>query len=145
MLISKLDASKIQIDGAIEYFFSKNYTCAVTLAGAADEIIGRLLKASGKQSSLDFLYDWYQQRFKVKITKMKFSREIANKARNWLKHAEDDADSQYDILELEQDGILMLMRAVRSYYNLTKTHTEQMVRFSQYIDINPEKISALFS
>ena len=143
MLISKLDTSRIQTYGAIEYFFSNNYTCAVTLAGAADGVFGTLLKASGKQSSFDFLYDWYKQMFKVKITKKKFSCEIANRARNWLKHAEEDADSQYDILE--QDGILMLMRAVQSYYKLTKMHTEQMVRFKQYIDINPEKISALFS
>ena len=143
MVVSKLDAARVQIDCAIEHFFNNNHICAVTLAGAAEDILGGLLQASGEQSSFEFLHAWYQETYETTVPRKDFSRQMVNAARNWLKHAEEDAESKYDILE--QDSILMLMRAMPCYYKLTKSHTKQMDRFFQYVRVNLEKINALFS
>lgn len=61
MVISKFDAAQMQLDAAIDHFFQSDHVCAVTLAGAAEEIFAGLLKAAGEQSAFEFLHDWYQK------------------------------------------------------------------------------------
>lgn len=143
MVISKLDAARIQLDCSIEHFFLDNHTCAVTLAGAAEDILGGLLKIARQQSPFEFLHDWYQTTYGIEITTKQFSREIANAARNWLKHSEEDSESPYNILE--QDSILMLMRAVPCYWKLANMQTVQMERFTKFVRENPTKLNELFS
>jgi hypothetical protein len=143
VIISKLDAARVQIDCAIEHFFNNDYICSVTLAGAAEDILGGLLKASGEQSPFEFLHAWYQETYNTKVSAREFSHQIANTARNWLKHSEDDARSKYDVLE--QDSILMLMRAVPCYFKLKQPYTKQMNRFFQYINANIGEINELFA
>jgi len=141
--INKLDAAQIQLDCAIQKFFEGSHVCSVTLAGAAEEILGSLLKNSGKQSPFEFLHEWYQTEYAVKITKRDFSREIANMPRNWLKHADEDADSEVDISN--KDSMMLLMRAVPCYYKLTGRHSEEMERFYEYVRFNKDEIDALMS
>ena len=142
MIISKLDAAKIQLDSAIDHYFRGNHVCAVTLAGAAEDIFAGLLKASGQQTPFEFLHDWYQNNYNTSISKNDFSRRIANLGRNWLKHAEEDADTKFDITE--GDSIMMLIRALPCYHKLTKSHSEKMEEFFQYFKTDIARISKLF-
>jgi len=143
MVISKLDAARIQLDAAIDHFFQGDHVSAVTLAGAAEDIFAGLLNAAGHQSAFEFLHDWYQKAYGTKVSRTEFSREIANLGRNWLKHADEDADTQFDISE--RDSIMMLMRALPCYHKLTKGHTEKMERFFQHLKANISEINKLFS
>jgi len=59
MIVSKLDAARVQLDRAVECFFNDDHICAVTLGGAAEDILAGLLMASGEQSPFQFLHDWY--------------------------------------------------------------------------------------
>jgi hypothetical protein len=142
MVISKLDAARIQLDSAIDHYFQGDHVCAVTLAGAAEDIFAGLLKASGQQTPFEFLHDWYQENYNTTVSKNDFSRRIANLGRNWLKHAEEDADTKFDITE--GDSIMMLMRALPCYQKLTKSQTEKMKKFSQYLKTNITRINKLF-
>ncbi len=142
MVISKLDAAQIQLDTAIDHFFHGDHVCAVTLAGAAEDIFAGLLKADGQQSAFEFLHDWYQKTYNKTVSKRDFSRQIANPGRNWLKHADDDAHTEFDISE--RDSIIMLMRALPCYAILTKSHTETMEKFFQYYNANRNEIDKLF-
>ena len=143
MVISKLDAARIQLDSAIDHFFQGDHVCTVTLAGAAEDIFAGLLKASGRQTPFEFLHDWHQKNYDTGVSKNDFSRQIANLGRNWLKHASEDADTKFDITE--RDSIMMLMRALPCYYKLTKSHTEEMEKFFQYLKANMAQINKLFS
>lgn len=143
MIISKLDAARIQLDSAIDHFFRGDHVSAVTLAGAAEDIFAGLLNAAGQQSAFEFLHDWYQKTYNKTVSKTEFSQEIANLGRNWLKHANDDTDTKFDITE--RDSIMMLMRALPCYHKLTKSHTEKMERFFQHLKANISEINKLFS
>ena len=143
MVISKLDAARIQLDSAIDHFFQGDHVCAVTLAGAAEDIFAGLLNAAGQQSAFEFLHDWYQKTYNKTVSKGDFSQQIANLGRNWLKHANDDTHTKFDITE--RDSIMMLMRALPCYHKLTKSHTEKMERFFQYLKANISEINKLFS
>lgn len=141
--ISKLEAAKIQLDCAIQHFFNGNHVCAVTLAGAAEDILGSLLKIKGEQSPFEFLHKWYQEEYAVQVTKHDFSRNIANVPRNWLKHAEKDVDSELDISD--KDSTMLLMRAVPCYFKLTGEHSEEMVRFNKHVSSNIQELDVLMS
>ena len=143
MVISKLDAARIQLDSAIDHFFQSDHVCAVTLAGAAEDIFAGLLKASGQQTPFEFLHNWYQTNYNTRVSKNDFSRQIANLGRNWLKHANDDTDTKFDITE--RDSIMMLMRALPCYHKLTNSHTAKMEKFFQYVKANITQINKLFS
>jgi len=143
MVITKLDAARIQLNAAIEHFFAGEHVPAITLAGAAEDILSGLLKAEGKQSAFEFLHEWYQETYNTTISKSDFSRRIANLGRNWLKHANGDADTELEISNLE--SIQMLMRAMPSYYSLTKSQTGKMKKFHRYVVANKEKLDELFS
>ena len=143
MVISKLDAARIQLDVAIEKYFQGDHVCAVTLAGAAEDIFAGLLKADGQQSPFEFLHDWYQETYNIEISKSDFSRKVANLGRNWLKHANDDVDTKFEISE--RDSIMMLNRALPCYYKLTKSHTVNMEKYFQYLKANIRDINKLFS
>lgn len=143
MSISKLDAARIQLDAAIDHFFQGDHVCTVTLAGAAEDIFAGLLKASGQQSAFEFLYDWYEEKHDKHISKRDFSRQIANRGRNWLKHANDDAHTKLDISK--QDSLLMLTRALPCYHKLTRKHTQKMKKYFQYLNDNINEIDKLFS
>jgi hypothetical protein len=142
MVISKLDAARIQLDSAIDHFFQGDHVCTVTLAGAAEDIFAGLLKAAGQQSAFEFLHDWYQNTYNKTVSRSDFSRQIANLGRNWLKHANDDTHTKFDITE--RDSIMMLMRALPCYHKLTKSHTTKMESFFQYMKTNKNEINKLF-
>ena len=143
MVISKLDAARIQLDTAIDHFFQGDHVCAVTLAGAAEDIFAGLLKADGQQSAFEFLHDWYQKTYNKTVSKSDFSQQIANLGRNWLKHADDDTHTKFDISE--RDSIMMLMRAVPCYHILTKSRTERQNKFLRYLGTNRNENNKLFS
>lgn len=143
MIISKLDAAHIQLDAAIDHYFDDDYVCSITLAGAAEDILAGLLQASGEQSPFEFLHEWYQKEYGVNHTKTKFSREVANLSRNWLKHAGEDAETSLEVIK--QESILMLMRALPCYHKLAGCHTEKMENFYQYVKSNFNEIDSLFS
>lgn len=143
MVITKIDAARIQIDAAIEHFFKGEYVPAITLAGAAEDILAGLLRAKGQQSAFEFLHEWYQKTYGVLISKQEFSRQFANLGRNWLKHASEDADTTFEVSN--QECIQMLMRALPSYYKLTKSHTASMSKLFHFIEENMKKFEELFS
>ncbi len=50
---SKLELAKVQLEKAIELFLEESdYACSITLAGASEEILGKLLIAKGKKPEL---------------------------------------------------------------------------------------------
>lgn len=52
-IISKADIAKMQLVAAIRLFTEEDFICALTLAGAAEEILARLLNAQGKESIVE--------------------------------------------------------------------------------------------
>ena len=139
MIISKLDAARIQLDQAIELFFNENHVCAVTLAGAATEIMETFIKP---QNSADFLLAWYQKTSKQQMPMNIFKKDILNAPFNWLKHSDRDPNSQLDIgIEF---SLFMLMRALACYQKLVNEPTLAMKNFWKYVQDNKDHLDELF-
>lgn len=125
-----------QLETALRlYFEGTDYASVVTLAGAADEIFGKLLAASGKDSSLATL-----QRAVAAIHLKLYGEAMApghvadraNKARNSLKHW-DVGDPMIVKFDLPQEARDMLNRAIDNYWVLEQKLSPAMERFQREI------------
>ena len=123
MKISKLDVATRQLDVAIDLFLSeKDPLAVITLAGAAEEILGVLAKNNGKDNMIDALKE-----LDKKLTggrDFKILNNEVNGLRNALKHA-NNLDE--DFIDFDEDApVAYLMRAIVNYIRLGLTPDENM-------------------
>ena len=136
MQISKQLIAERQLESAIALHFSGgDYLAVITLAGAAEEILGKLLQRSGKSAMVDRLVD-----LDKKLTggrPFETVRKEVNGVRNSLKHANDPNE---DTITVEPgEAIAMLGRAVVNYVSLTDSATPSMVRVYQHLmELHPD-------
>lgn len=113
----------------------RDYGSVVTLAGAAEEVFGKFLKAAGKENSLEAL-----KRAVVAIhlklygepTPPKHIADRVNRAKNSLKHWGDGDDTLLK-LDLKQESMDMLSRAIDNYWLLKEELTPAMERFEREV------------
>jgi hypothetical protein len=126
------DLALAQLQTALRlYFEAGDRGSVITLAGAADEIFGKLIAASGGDNSLMFLIEAVTE-----IQKKVFGEPIkpkqiaarANAARNSLKHW-DVGDTEIVKFDLEIEARDMLNRAIDNYWMLEHKLTPEMERF----------------
>jgi hypothetical protein len=135
MLLSKSEIAKRQIGTACDLFLGGgDYLSVVTLAGAAEEILGSLLKRAGKKHMMDRLVE-VDQKLSGKRPFHDVKSEV-NWARDSLKHARSSAEDTVEILAGEADA--MLSRAIANYVCLTDDATEQMVLVYHKLVANQE-------
>lgn len=119
MNISKLDAAVHQLGVAIHMFFQGDFLSAVTLAGAAEEILGSLSKHAGKPVAIDEIAKFHLKDVIETIPEDKRRTvlvNVLNRGRNQAKHA-NAVDESY--VEVDQIWPLqMIMRAMPMAKNL---------------------------
>ena len=118
-----------QLDRAIRLLLDeKDPISAITLAGAAEEILGKLVEQQGNTSSLGKFVDECIKEGRVHLAenwKPKEFVEIANFFRNELKHLSKGTDISvspecaYEIIE----------RAIDNLWRLTGQYSEQVERY----------------
>jgi hypothetical protein len=106
--LSKIDAAVDQLDWAIRLFLDHQaYVPAITLAGAAEEILGETL---GDKSAFAQL--------KTRLAALTglsgkvISQEHLNRGKNWLKHWQGMRDDESIELDLEAEAIQYILRGV---------------------------------
>ena len=134
--LSFLDAATKQLNRAIVLFFDEqDFVSSLTLAGAAEEILGSLVSEAGGTTSLDSLVS-YSLEFLDKDesdTKTKKSViSLENFFRNRLKHKIDDLGMG---LTYSSDyyAAKMIDRAVQNYLALGQTPTPEIERFEKEV------------
>lgn len=139
MRLSKVEIAKRQLDVASEIFFSGgDYLAVITLAGAAEEILGILLKRQGMKNMLDRLVELDKELTGGRDFEV--IRKEVNGARNAIKHARDAIEDE--IVIEHGEAIAMLGRAVVNYVKLTREATPAMVRvYERLIQLHPDVVA----
>ncbi|MDD2700696.1 MAG: hypothetical protein PHH36_05600 [Sideroxydans sp.] len=111
---SRLELAKEQIEVAIFLFLDhRSYASALTLAGAAEEVIGCELKRKGKKRTLDWKYEQVSEIHRrihgEELPRKKFIAE-ENHVRDALKHF-DRTDEPEITCDLQDVSLWMLVRA----------------------------------
>lgn len=130
--IGKIDAAVDQLDWAIKLFLDyKAYVPSITLAGAAEEILG---EAVASESAFRKLMDSLSTEYKIPPSIL--SQEYLNKTKNWLKHWKDMKDAEYMDVELETVAIQYIVRAITNLITHDKTLTSETPRFLNWLHGN---------
>jgi hypothetical protein len=129
---SKLEVAKLQLDRAVRVFLDDtDYVCAVTLAGAAEEILGKLLERKQKTNALGSVVDAcvaYGREIHGEQWEEKDFRGMANQIRNGLKHYTDGDDIDVPSDAAEE----MIDRAVENLLSLLESPSEDVQRFMKW-------------
>jgi len=142
MKLTKLKLAEIQIEKAIDLFVNEeDYVCSLTLAGAAEEMLGNILHKNGEENILAELLPWYQEKHDPNITFSKLAKGV-NETRDELKHGHANPDPNYEVDISKPLCGQMLMRALVNYKAVAKDPTNKMIEFYHWIK---ERESEVFS
>ena len=126
------DLALEQLETALRlYAEGKDYASVITLAGACDEILGKLLAAAGRDNSLASQVKAVTAIQLHLYGEAQSAREIAqraNSARNSLKHW-DIGQPEIVTFDLEAEAQDMLTRAIDNWWTLDESLTPAMEQF----------------
>jgi hypothetical protein len=129
MRLRKLDIARRQIEVAAELFFAeRDFIAVITLVGAAEEILGKLIQRKGEIAMLEHLTK-LEELAGGHSSEMKI-QEI-NGICKTLKHTNDASKDEIEVEE--SDAFAMLSRAVASYVVLNGQETPIMVRVYEHL------------
>lgn len=123
--VSKIDIAMIQLNAAIRANMQNRDIEAITLAGAAEEIFGAMCRRRGLQNAVKKIAEieitsWNSDDVKNRIS-------CLNKVRNNLKHADNEAEDEFEVTEL--DPIIMIVRAIENARILEIEFSQEMELF----------------
>ena len=131
MKLHKLEIARLQLETAIDLFLEQdNFLSALTLAGASEEILGKLLERDDKDFILKRLHSYFNEYSEEDIKWREFSK-LANLARNSLKHATLEEEDNIEIFRWET--IQMIMRAMINYKEMEGDFSEKMKIMDRWI------------
>jgi hypothetical protein len=128
-MYNKVDLAREQLDVAISLFRKKKFVSALTLAGAAEEILGNALSHRGQQNSLELKYETLEPVLTMRRkTKEDFRDE--NRALTTVTHMESASEPSVE-LDLEEAALSMIVRACENS-DLLGLRTARMREFENY-------------
>ena len=119
MIISKVDIARAQLDTAIQFYLDKsNLISAITLAGAAEEILGNLVKQQDKSNALEDEIDvicYIHKEIHGNDPNRKEYVDVRNGIRNEFKHL--CSGKPLDV-NLDFEAGKLIDRAINNYQKL---------------------------
>lgn len=139
MRVTKQQAAESNLDAAINAFFQGEWVPAIHLAGAAEELFGRLEEAKGGATVPDFL--WNKTDFSDLVKDKKGYIKALNFFRDWIKHSNKEHPAEIEIQE--PHVVIALMRAVHSHATYTKQGRYSVAKFLAWYQENEERINII--
>ena len=106
--VNKVEMAKVQLDAAIAAYFERRLIASITLAGAAEEIFGSMLKRDCIQNAIEKIASLPP--LLAIFDKREDGIKFLNDVRNNLKHASDKLEDDFSVAEL--DAFFMIARAL---------------------------------
>jgi len=116
--LRKSQIAVIQLRRAIQLFNSGDYVSSITLAGAANEILGQLAIRNKGYNTLDGdkkFWDNFAELFKTDKPAKDKIKQVNNRTRNKLKHHDDSEDSLVEA-DFEFEAQVQIDSAIRNYW-----------------------------
>ncbi len=110
--ITKLEAATRQLEAAIRLFLAGDYLSSLTLAGAAEEILGKLSVREGKPVAVEEIMAFHWDDTDPALAdgeRRKVLLNVMNRPRNEAKHANDPDGTHCDV-----DRVFALQMIMRS-------------------------------
>jgi hypothetical protein len=131
--IVRQDVALLQLDRAIDLYLSgstQDLVCAITLAGAAEEILGRLVEeqsgTAAFRDTISMLCGMHEAAFPEDPPNPKVYADLRNKTRNDFKHITDNKPFRGN---LEKEARSMIRRAMTNHLKLEPIFREKYRKF----------------
>lgn len=128
--LTALEIAELQLISALKMWSEGDYVSCITLAGAAEEILGKRMRKLGLEPSFDNLKDAVVKLAvhfgDISPNADSLVADLMNQTRNELKHYAGDGALEFD---LKSDAEEMLERAISNYTGLTGSFPDQIVKF----------------
>lgn len=111
--LTKLQLAVHQLGVAIRLFLEGDYLSSLTLAGAAEEILGKLSERTGVAISVEEIIKFHWKDTDPNLTDTERRRiilSVLNAARNAVKHANDPNEGDFVVEQMHP--LQMIMRAM---------------------------------
>ncbi len=130
--LSKFEIAEAQLFQAIRlYLEGQDLVSPITLAGAADEILGEIARAAGTTSALDDkvtrLCDLHVLLHGEQAARREYL-ELRNKARNAFKHLQDGNAAMAD---LEMEAASLIGRGIANYRKIKPGYIAEFRAFER--------------
>ena len=131
----RVDLAKEQLETALELFLRRgSFVSALTLAGAAEEILGKALSQRGEKTTLEHEYPLIrpvEELFRYESFSWKEFVEKKNLVRNAAKHMKD-ASELIVTADLEDEALWMIVRACDNHARLGLQEAPLMKEFKAW-------------
>ena len=132
----RIEIAKAHLHRAIVLLIEENdFINAITLAGAAEEVLGKLVLEANLIPAMEQLIDGLHNKLGGSIDKKKIRDDYLNRAKNRLKHFDQGNEKAID-LEPENEAISMILRAVTNLFLVEGQITEHAQIFYNFIKKN---------
>lgn len=125
-----------------EYVRGVNSYSVLHLAGAAEEMLGMLVKLKNKRSSLERAVDWMQSWWNVtgKDVSRKQDRDRILKIKNGVKHIDGENDTELEA-DIEYENKEIIRRALENFNQLSIPVTPEILAYHQHVRNNHTPLS----
>jgi hypothetical protein len=133
----KRDLAMTQLRRAVQLFNHGDFVCAATLAGAAEEILGRIAQKRTGTAALDGHAHFWSQLARIVGNAPPVRKrvvEVHNRLRNQLKH-NDSGDNEWVTADFEFEAQELIDRAIRNCWLAYGTPPADRV-INQYVNIH---------
>ena len=138
MKLTKLEVAAHQLNVAIRLFLDDDYLSSLTLAGAAEEILGKLSEREGRPKAVDSICEYHWKDTDPELPdkeRRKLLMDLLNGARNAAKHANDPNELDFEVEQIFP--LQMIMRAMSMARSLGAVY-EYEGRMVAWIRSHPE-------
>ena len=136
--LTKLEVAVHQLDVAILLFLDGDYLSSLTLAGAAEEILGKLCERAGKPVAVEAIIAFHWNDTDPALTDNKRRNillGVLNSGRNAVKHANDRNDVNFIVEQIYPLQMIMRAMPMARSLGLLPSNEETMVA---WIHSHPE-------
>ena len=142
VLLSQRDVAIVQLERAIRLFLNeKDFISSVTLACAAEGILGEYIKETGEQPHAEQLKAVLHDAVLPNHTLKQINDDYVNRARNFFKHKHRALDQRFKF-EPETEAICALVRSITNAALVTEAVSDSAVSFFKWLTANrPELIN----
>ena len=117
--MEKKDIALKQLRASAKLYNSGDYISAITLAGAAEEILGRIAKARNKTNELEKETDYLKSVYDFFSSPIPNEKELIskiNRVKNELKHNDNGLNNWIEG-DFENEAVSLFVKAVKNYFS----------------------------
>jgi hypothetical protein len=136
-IYNKLPVAIRQLDTSLTLFKNKKYFEAITLAGASEEILGKIIERDGRKATHS--QGKFNLSIKTGLSEIDINNKYTNRIKNCLKHANNKNEDNFKA-DPKIEAIQYIIRGISNYLMIYGCIKSKYIDFLRFINKNNPKL-----